>query len=211
MNFLAQLSTAGFANVCFDPSENDFEFIVGDDRFACSHVVASFLSPEIAKLCLVDPTTASYLISTVDANRCFESILSLCSGSELIVNSSNKPFLLSVSRELGNFELYWEIEKSSETVELPIDNVMSRYLSKQSLCGDIDEEASFIASIFSDIPNGLLRELSASDIDRILSESSLSLKSENWLFDFLIERDLHVLEHVRFEFISTARLVKVIE
>jgi hypothetical protein len=63
--FSVTLSSAGFANVDLGGRDDDFEFIVEGSRFRCSRLAASFLSPKIAKLLLVDRTMNCYSIRTV--------------------------------------------------------------------------------------------------------------------------------------------------
>jgi hypothetical protein len=82
------LTSKQFENVEFDESEKDFEFIVGNSHFCCNHIIAAFLSPKIARLREVDAATLSYCISNIEEGEIFEQFLSLCSGDEIVVNSS---------------------------------------------------------------------------------------------------------------------------
>jgi hypothetical protein len=105
-----RVSSAGFSGVRFEESDNDCEFVVGSSRFRCNHTLACFLSPTIAKFHFLDPTVNCYSVSSITDTDAFQSFLSICSGSELIIGSSNKAALSSLSRELGDYELFWLIE-----------------------------------------------------------------------------------------------------
>jgi hypothetical protein len=190
-----RLSSAGFANVRFEGSDNDFEFVVGRCRFPCNNRLACFLSPKIAKLHFLDPTVTCYSVSSIADANIFQSFLSICSGSELIVCPSIQSDFSSLSRELGNAELFWPIENGypNDSSELSIENAVLRYLAKQSFGGDFDQEVAFITSNFSGVQN--IGKLEVSDLEMIISDTSLRISSEDFLFDFICERGF--LEHFR--------------
>jgi hypothetical protein len=98
--FRTRLSTAGFSNVRFDPLDSPFRFLVGDRTFECSPVIATFLSPKIARLQSIDATTSLYTVSAVDDAAHFDAFLSLGSGQELILNDSSAPFYAALCHEL---------------------------------------------------------------------------------------------------------------
>jgi hypothetical protein len=56
----ARVVIGGFANVDLDGWDDDFEFIVGSSRFGHSHLAAFFLSPNVAKVLLVDVAMRCY-------------------------------------------------------------------------------------------------------------------------------------------------------
>jgi hypothetical protein len=208
-----RLSSAGLSHVRFE--EYDFEFVVGKSRFPCNRVVASFLSPMIAEMLLVDPTATHYTVETADTQGLFESFLLLCSGSELVVNSTNKSFLSALSRELGNCELFWIIENHFQGggSELSVENAVVHYLAKKSFGGDFSEEIQFIASHFSETHN--LHELALPDLEAILADDSLCIVSENSLFDFIVQRGFTeffpLFELVQFECLSADRACQFVE
>jgi hypothetical protein len=94
------------ANIAASKAENDFTFSVGGESYNCPWFVADFLSPRIGKLHSLDPTMNEFVIETEDPGHDFETFLRLGRGLEVEVNERNRRFLLSVSSELGNCELY---------------------------------------------------------------------------------------------------------
>jgi hypothetical protein len=208
-DFRKRLSSAGFANVHFNESDNDFDFIFEHSRFSCSHFLACFLSPRIAQLHLVDSTMNSHSITTVGDANLFQSFLALGFGSELTVTPSNRSFFSLLARELGNYELFRLIEDHfvGDGEALTAENAVSRYCAKKSFGGDFHNEVSFISSHFSEIPSSLLRDLEFADLDLVLSHESLCVPNEDDLFDFVLESGhFSLFEHVHFEFLSAGRV-----
>jgi hypothetical protein len=120
-----------------------------------------------------------------------------------------------LSRELGNCELFWLVENESPdySSELSIENAGLRYLAKQSFGGDFDEEIGFIASHFSSFRN--IDNFDVSDLEMIISNSSLHISSEDFLFDLICERGFlehfRLFEYVEFEFISPDRIRQFVD
>jgi hypothetical protein len=85
--------------------ENDFTFIVGENRYYCPSFVASFLSPRICDLQKKDPTLQEFCIETEDPTNLFEQLVEVCYGSSFRVCES-KSFFKSILTELWNRELY---------------------------------------------------------------------------------------------------------
>jgi hypothetical protein len=104
--FRTRLSSAGFANVHFDPSENDFVFAIGETQIEYHCAVACFFSPNLAQRILFDPTAICHSVSSTKDADLFRSFLSFASGSELIVTSDNERGLAQLCRELGNSEVF---------------------------------------------------------------------------------------------------------
>jgi hypothetical protein len=106
-----RLTGDGMANISASKSENDFTFIVGDNRYHCPWFVAAFLSPRIGRIQSIDPTFCEFVVGTSDSRCEFSDFLSLGRGRSISLTSSNRGFLLSVAAELENFEIYWQIEE----------------------------------------------------------------------------------------------------
>jgi hypothetical protein len=204
-----RLSSKGFENVHFDQVD-DFDFIVGKHHCRCSQFAAAFLSPKISRLRLCDPTITSYLICGTSNPSHIESLVALCRGSAISIDSSNKSELLSISRELENSELYLIVDEYISGESVTIANAVSRYITRKSLGVDCEREVEFISSHFYEIEKSKLDELDLFDFDAILSNKSLCILSEDSLFDMINDRGFdeffELFGFVRFEFVSVDRI-----
>jgi hypothetical protein len=68
---IVHLSSRGLANLGNNVYENDFTFVVGEERYQCPSFIATFLSPRIAQQQLIDPTIEEYKIESADPNHYF--------------------------------------------------------------------------------------------------------------------------------------------
>jgi hypothetical protein len=82
------LSTKGLGNLPRNVYENNFTFIVGDHRYDCPSVIASFLAPRICDLRVQDATLREFYIETADPTELFPKLLSICYGSSYRVCES---------------------------------------------------------------------------------------------------------------------------
>jgi hypothetical protein len=75
---------------------------------------------------------------------------------------------------------------------------------------------SFIASHFDEIDRSFLVGLPISTLCRVLSQDSLQIRSEDWLYDFFISRfevckeSVSLLAQIRFEYLSCDRISRFI-
>jgi hypothetical protein len=98
--FQVCLSAKGLAKLPQNVYENDFTFIVGDDRYKCPSFVAAFLSPRVCSLQRTDGTLHEFIIETKDPNQLFESIVGLGEGRSMTVSATNSSFVRSICYEL---------------------------------------------------------------------------------------------------------------
>jgi hypothetical protein len=131
--FSATLSSAGFTNIDLDRWDDDFEFIVGSSPFRYSRLAASFLSLKVVKLPLVDRTLKCYSVGIIGGATIFESFLGICSDCK-VVNSSKRSLFSSIAWELGNHEMFWQIEDGFEGGNWisSVEAACVRYLKKRS-------------------------------------------------------------------------------
>jgi hypothetical protein len=126
------------------------------------------------------------------------------------MNSSNGAEFLSISRELENCELYLIVEEHILCESNTIENAISHYIFRKSIGIDYERELDFISSHFYEIEKLKLDELDSFDFDRIFSNKSLCISSEDSLFDFIacrgFEEFFELFEFVRFEFLSVDRI-----
>jgi hypothetical protein len=92
----------------------DSEFVVGDKTYQCPGIIAAFIAPRIARLYTTDLTVNEYCLQMEDPGQQFTQFLSLVNGSNIQATDENRPFLLSVARELENSEVYFSIFSQME-------------------------------------------------------------------------------------------------
>jgi hypothetical protein len=225
--FQAKLSAEGMKNLPVCKLDNDFQFIVGHERYPCSWIAADFLSPKICALHSVDPTVTEYVLELSDPDRQFNSFLELWQGSPLSVNDDNVRFFLELSRELQNRELYVSILNHFQG-----HFTLSEELSSGSVSPFLDfsceSSLRFLASHFSELSVATLSAIPFTTLFTILSQDCLCLSSEDALYEFIasqlvshpeyfelfrflefeylsrdsIERFVH-LSHSHFDFVGT--------
>jgi hypothetical protein len=112
-----KLSAGGMTNIAKSKLnlEPDFTFIVGEDRYTCPWFVAAFVSPKVCSLHSTDVTHNKLEIATKDLRKEFSNVISLGYGSTLSVRKENRSFLLSIARELNNYEIYFSVADCFET------------------------------------------------------------------------------------------------
>jgi hypothetical protein len=209
-------STRGLANINFEQYSRDFEFRVGDRSHSCSWFVAEFLSPKISQIRAADFTINSFKICAEDKSDMFERVLSLGRGDELVVNESNRDFLIEVFKELGNSELYRMMFDDLDS-DLTVTNVMDRLKMKRSSGLNTSNELDFIASNFHKLSRDSLGSLDSSEMYQILSSSHLLISTEDSLCEIVIkcvEDDSNCFsyfEFVRFELLSTSMISSFVE
>jgi hypothetical protein len=144
-----------------------------------------------------------------------KSLVGLCQGSDILVNDSNISDFLSISRELENSELYSILEEHISGESITLENVVSRYVGRKSICVSYQDEIDFISSHFCEIDKSKFAEFDVLDLHDILSNPSLCVESEDWLFDFIemrgFEEFFELFGFVRFEFLSIDRIRKFCE
>jgi hypothetical protein len=199
--------SAGLQNLVDGPYEKDFCFIVGQTPHYCPSFIADFLSPKIARDRKSDCTIDHYSVSAPDAQGSFGNLLRLGFGFEEDV--SDLESMLPVALELENSELLSDILDQCQT--LTIENVgeICRLKVRHSL--RCDREISFIASHFCDCEKSI-GKLDDHVVGKILCDSELRLKNEDWLCELVMERcrihreSFSLFEFVLFEFVSESML-----
>jgi hypothetical protein len=206
-SFEARLSNQGLKNIPASACPSDFEFLVDGVSHRCPSIIADFLSPAIARLHSSDPSISEYSVQTPDPHQQFNSFLSLGLGSPITITPGNRAFLISLTRELQNAELYrllFGTVDSPLTLSSAVDQIADSgfpdFLSERSI--------DFLATNFAELS---VSELSAIPIDAltaILGHDGLKLSTEDALFDFLESQATTNLSYfalfhfVRFQYLS---------
>jgi hypothetical protein len=210
-----KLTGNGMANIPKSKSKNDFEFIVGNNRYGCPWFVADFISPMVGQLHSSDPSVDEFHIDIGDAEEHFENFLTLGFGSTLDVSESDFSKYRRICCALGNREVYDMLIDRFE-VAVTISNVFSHIhdcdffnLSRQPLI-------EFVASHFFELPTSASFDLPIQTFIEILSHPSLQLATEDSLYDIIASRfetdaDYFALvEYIRFEYFSVDRISALI-
>jgi hypothetical protein len=178
--------------------QDDFVFIVGDERHRCPPIISEILSPRIGILRCIDASTAEYVVETKDLEHQFRLFLSLGQGSAIRVNRRNCGLFLRLSAELGNSAF-------CESVLDQLHGIFPARLIFQ-LCGDFS--IRHLAARFHEIQPSTLDTIPVSALFDILSHNSLKLSNEDSLCSYLINKlyedpeYLELLQFVRFEYVS---------
>jgi hypothetical protein len=201
-----RLSSAGLAQLNEHCYENEFAFIVGDQRHECPLFVADFLSPRISRLRFSDATIREFQVETKDSGEEFKSFVLLGRGGSFSISDENGPFLRQLSLELQNRELFETVSGVIGGGEMSvIDELIFESMAGSVTAGVVERCSS---SLF-ELPTASLGELTVELLSAILSHRSLKLRSENWLYEFVkhqIQIDpqySRLLEFVRFEYLSS--------
>ena len=99
MNNTIKLELSSILHVPIQNYERNFTFVVNNERFETSCLVADLLSPKISKYHLSDPTFNQYQITTISEGN-FNTILNLVKFSENTVDEEDLPFLIEVIENL---------------------------------------------------------------------------------------------------------------
>jgi hypothetical protein len=196
------LSAKGLQRLETAQRENDFAFIVGDERYSCPSFVAEFLSPRVTSLRSQDITIDEFCIATEDPSHSFRLFLSIGFGGEVSLTETQLGFVRSVCGELWNSELFEKTLKQGEG-EL---KAQLQFLS--GINGSCEMEVRIVASRFHELSVSDFDELSPSVLEAILSDPRLVVRDEDSVFQIVHRRastDLSyfgLLEFVRFEFVS---------
>jgi hypothetical protein len=198
------LSSPAIKSIVIDKIQADFEFVVGDQAYKCSRILAECLSPRICLSHSVDPSIAEYVVETRDFNDKFRLFLSLGSGSTIRVTQANFDFLLSLSREFGNPNLYISLMKHFNG-----EFICSQLHDSTTLDLLNDDLVDRISSNFHELMMSDIEAIPSSVLFHILSNNLLIISSEDELFSYissLIVSDseyLNFLQFVRFEYLSS--------
>jgi hypothetical protein len=170
------LSPSAIRNVENDGIQEDFAFLVGDERYSCPRVIARLSSRAILVQHSIDTSISEYQVETSDTKSQSGLFLSLTHGARFESTVNSRPLLFSLSRELKNSTIFGsllEIELSSEG----------------QICSLSDDDSiPFLAFQFYPLDDTELGQIPPSSLYHILSHPSLKLSTEDSLYSFLSTR-----------------------
>lgn len=222
----------GFKNLRDIPIEKydkDFTFIVDDKKYSTPRFVADLISPKIRNFHFTDESINEFIITTDnDSNQedHFTEFLDLFKHENIKIDITRQNLYSIYFLKLGNTDEYTKLS-SIFSFPVTVDNAVSRlkqirkiYQNEGQLFNQYDQNItdtiSFISEHFSEIPSESFKEVSADDLDLILSNEALKISDEDSLLDFVVkkyseDRRCSVLfSHVMFSNVSDMSLEKFI-
>jgi hypothetical protein len=201
------LSSKGLQRLESVSHENDFAFILGDERYCCPSFVAEFLSPRLSSLRAQDATIQEFCLEIDDPHHSFSDFVTLGFGHEIVLGVDNVSFIRSVCKELQNYELF------EMTLELT-DGKVSReqFVARVEFMSGVESnghsDMGIMASHFYECSVSDFDNLSFSVLHAIVSDPGLVLQTEDSLLEVIVRHGaqdpafIGLLEWVRFEFLS---------
>jgi hypothetical protein len=182
------LSAKGFANIVPGSEQDDFAFEVGDRVYHSRPWVAEFLSPRVSALRRADPTMNSIRLTTEDPNGFFDLLLWLGRGSGISFTTENQTVLLQFTIELLNGELSRMVKNGDRSDSITAAEALVLLRSGCDLGNCVGSPISFLSSHFSRLPASIVGLLDYGELEAVLSDESLVIESEEWLFGFILSR-----------------------
>lgn len=184
-----KLNPNSILKIPFEKYDNDFTFIVNEEKFQTSRIVADLLSPKICQAHYNDPTFNECTIQTQQKGH-FSYILDLALFNQISIPEVEAPFIAEVIEILNN-ELI-ETNKIENKTLITIDNVFDLIYKHEKY--DIfhskllQKEIDFLSSHFFLINEEQERELAKitiSTLEMIINNPKLQLKSEDQLITII--------------------------
>jgi hypothetical protein len=192
----------------------DFRLFIGSNEIVCDRFQAAFVSPTVAKLLSLDPTTTEYFICDGDS-RSIKILEKLLEGETFFVEESEVSTMKSLCEGLGNSELGEQIvEFLTKDVELTKSNCISQFKMKSQIDVSIVSEITFIASHFWEMNIEDLRSLKSCEVEFIVDNEEMCIESEDQFFDIVFNLGsdyFSLLGHVQVEFLSLPSIDRFFE
>jgi hypothetical protein len=171
------LSAHGMTNIPSTENDETFTFVVDGARHSCRSIAASFISPVVARIRSIDPSSTEFFIDTPDPDHEFSSFLSLACGTTIKVTQGAHPFFRSIARELGNQEICHRLAGHFDSLTSTVESVAQGEVLECSISG--------MASRFWALSHKQLSQIPLEILCHILGHESLQLSSEDSLCDFI--------------------------
>ena len=212
-------------SVCFELSgrgvgeaaaldEQNFVFVVGGVEYRCCRFQACFVSGLVRRLLASDRRISRVSLKVHDDSCYFKDVVSLMNGQKISITPANAGFLEVCGRELENNELLDRIISFQlDSEDISMSNVGDRIRIKSGCHSDYKGELDFLASHFFEVELDVLKCLSISDLELVLTNQLLRLASEDQLYDSILslagdkgDDVLVLLRYIKFEFLSESKL-----
>lgn len=165
-----------------------FTFIVNNERFETSRLIADLLSSKISKIHQTDPTINEYIINTQNQGQ-FSNFLKLINFDKNEFSENEIPFIREIITELGCDS--FRIAFSKEPTRITNENVLS-LLEEYEKYGLINQKKDklikYIAAHFGEIIDEKKEEIIKIDqdlLEEILNNRKLTIKDEDQLLHLI--------------------------
>ena len=197
----------------------NFVFVVGGVEYECCRFQACFVSGRVRRLLASDSCLSRVCLQVADEDGRFQDVVSLMNGRSISLTAANARFLEACARELENDELLGRIVGfQPDREDVSLSNVVDRLRTKREFHSDCKNELDFLASHFFEAGLDVVRRLSVSDLELVLTNPLLKLESEDQLYDTIVslssehgESLLVLLRYVEFAFLSEPKLGEFLE
>lgn len=183
-----KLETTAIIHVPIRNYEQDFTFIINNEPFKTSRLVADLLSPKISKYHITDPTINEYKINTTSKGD-FNMIINLVQFNKITLRDEDLPFMVEIIENLETtpesilFETNTPVDNDDE---FNISNVIQRLQEHLKFphfySNQISIEIDSISENFyrtSAEDKERICTLGFKTISRIINNSKLQIESED--------------------------------
>lgn len=189
------LNTTSILSIPFYTFDKDFTFIVNDQEFKTSRLIANILSPKISQIQTIDPTISQFIIKTKNKGD-FRYFLNLIRFQQIDFPAEEIPFIDEVIQILDNKSLSFEYpDNSKNKTDVNNENIfdqLKEYLiypmvNSQLINELIDNISTTFFQFDQDFMSKNMKNLDINVIERILQNSKLQLESEDQLISLINE------------------------
>lgn len=205
---------------------DEFTFVVNDQNFKTTKIIADLLSNKICQLHLNDPTLDTFYIKTKSTGD-FSKILELSDFTMKEIETTEIPFYTEIFDQL-ECKCFNFFDKKYETLsnENLFEQINAEESSEEVIKNSIlyskyfDEKFHYIASHFFEIYENYqmqMLQLPEESIRKILSDNKLKLESEDQLLDYINQlyynnKEFSCLyEYVKFSNVSIVKMKDFLE
>lgn len=189
MSNTIKLLPTSILNVPIQKFDNDFIFIVNEEKYITNRIIADLISPQISQSHFTDPTLSQYTINT-DQKGNFQFILDLVNFQSNTIPESEIPFIEEILFILGNKSI--EIDNTDTftemTLDLALEQIESHEKHENFYSKLIEKDINFISSHFYQIDEDQIKiigNLKLETIEKIIKNPNLRLESEDQLLTIL--------------------------
>lgn len=189
MSNTIKLLPTSILNVPIQKFDNDFIFIVNEEKYMTNRIIADLISPKISQSHFTDPTLSQYTINT-DKKGNFQFILDLVNFQSNTIPESEIPFIEEILFILGNKSI--EIDNTDTFTEMTLDIALEQIESHEKYENFysklIEKDINFISSHFYQIDEDqtkVIENLKLETIEKIIKNPNLRLESEDQLLTIL--------------------------
>lgn len=177
-------SSKGFANLPKHQLTPDFTICFENIEYKINSFLADFIFPKISQIHQSDPLFSKIEIPIKDTDFYFQNIISSLQGQSLQINEISIYFYLYIFNFFENEEIVSILENLKPT-KLTKENIVSIIEEKTQTVSSIENEISFLAPIFFEVPYKKLSNLNPEVLSRIFQSKTFYANSEDEVLDFV--------------------------